>query len=117
MPTEVITALISAGVTLFVSIGSWHISNHTSRKQDQEKLKAMLDEHKEDTRKQIDELKDDITNFNSQVQVHLVELDMAIKTLSDRVEKHNNLIDRTYKLESEVRMNTSEINHLKERIS
>jgi peptidoglycan hydrolase CwlO-like protein len=77
----------------------------------------MLEEHKEDTRKQIDELKDDITNFNSQVQVHLAELDMAIKTLSDRVEKHNNLIDRTYKLESEVRMNTSEINHLKERIS
>jgi hypothetical protein len=29
MPTEVITALISAGVTLFVSIGSWHITNHT----------------------------------------------------------------------------------------
>ncbi len=117
MPTEVITALISAGVTLFVSIGSWHISNRTTRKQDQEKLKAMLDEHKEDTRKQIDSLKDEITDFNSQVQVHLAELDMAIKTLSDRVEKHNNLIDRTYKLESEVRMNTNEINHLKERIS
>jgi peptidoglycan hydrolase CwlO-like protein len=117
MPTEVITALISAGVTLFVSIGSWHISNHTTRKQDQEKLQTMLDEHKADTRKQIDSLKDEITDFNSQVQVHLAELDMAIKTLSDRVEKHNNLIDRTYKLESEVRMNTSEINHLKERIS
>lgn len=117
MPTEVITALISAGVTLFVSIGSWHISNHTTRKQDQEKLKSMLDEHKEDTRRQIDSLKDEITDFNSQVQVHLAELDMAIKSLSDRVEKHNNLIDRTYRLESEVRMNSSEINHIKERIS
>lgn len=117
MPTEVITALISAGVTLFVSIGSWHISNHTSRKQDQEKLKAMLDEHKVDTRKQIDGLKDDITNFNSQVQVHLAELDMAIKTLSDRVEKHNNFVEKTYQMASDIRQNTTEIEHLKEKLA
>lgn len=91
MPTEIITALISGLVTLSVAIGTWHVTG----KKDRSENKAMI-------LKNIEELKDDISNVNATVQQQIAVIDVKIETLSQRVEKHNQVIERTYKLEQAV---------------
>lgn len=105
MTPEFITAMISAGTTLLVSIGTWHVS----MKQYRLKNERMVADA-------IEDVKDTVTKTNADTQEHLAIIDLEIKTLSERVEKHNNVIERTFDLEKHVALNTSEINHLKEQI-
>ena len=106
MSTEVITATITAVTTLLVSIGTWHISMKQYRAKTNESIAAA-----------IESIKETVTENHAQVQVHLAEIDLEIKTLSERVEKHNQVLDRTHELEKNVALNTNEINHLKEKVS
>ena len=117
MSTEVITAIISAATTLIVSIGTWQISNRDSRRRQEEAMRRMLEEHKEDTRKRIGELKDEITRFDSQVQERLAVLELSMKTLSERVNHHNDLVDRMYKVEKRTDIQDEQIANLKERLA
>lgn len=105
MPVEVITAIISAITTLLVSVGTWHVTMRQYRLKNEEMVN-----------KAISDIKDTVTTNNAEIQEHLSIIDLKVGTLSDRVDKHNNLVERTYKLESDVKLNTSEINHLKERV-
>ena len=106
MSTEIITAIITGVTTLLVSIGTWHVSMKQYRAKTNESIAAA-----------IEAIKDTVTENNAKVQEHLSIIDYEVKTLSERVDKHNNLIDRTYKLEADVKLNTSEINHLNEKVS
>jgi len=91
MADTIICALISAGVTLIISVGTWLLSAKKENNQTREALKADL----------ID-LKDDVTGINATIQNQIAIIDLKIETLSDRVEKHNNVIERVYKLEQQV---------------
>lgn len=99
---EIVTAIISAFVTLVVSVGTWHITMKQYR------LKNM-----DMVEKAIDDVKDSMTANISQIQMHLVEMDMKIETLSDRTDKHNNLIDRMYAVEKKTDINERDIEELK----
>ena len=103
---EVIKTLITAFTTLLVSLGTWHISMRQYRLKNQETID-----------KAIDDVKDTVTRRSAETQEHLAVIDLKIETLSERVEKHNKVIERTFDLEKSVALNTSEINHIKERIS
>lgn len=105
MPSEIITALISAVTTLLVSIGTWHISMHQYRA----KNMSMVDNA-------ISEVKDTVTANISDIQSHLAIIDLEIKTLSDRVEKHNGVIERTYKLEQDSAVQAEQIKVANHRI-
>lgn len=91
MDAAIICAIISGAVTLLVSIGTWHI---TAKKDRNENKTLIL--------KNIEELKDDITGVNATIQQQIAVIDVKIETLSQRVEKHNQVIERTYKLEQAV---------------
>ena len=52
--------------------------------------------------KEIQSLKDDVTDMGANLQQKVALIDLQIGTLSERVEKHNNVIERTYKLEQKV---------------
>ena len=91
MTAEIWCALIAGVVTLITSIGTWYF---TARK-DRNETKVLL-------QKNIEDLKDDISNVNATVQQQIAVIDVKIETLSQRVEKHNNVIERTYKLEQAV---------------
>lgn len=91
MDTEIITALISGGVTLLVAIGTWHFTS----KKDRAENKTLI-------MKSISELKDDITGINANVQQQIAIIDLKIGDLTKQVEKHNSVIDRTYALEKAV---------------
>lgn len=105
MDTEIITALISGGVTLLVAIGTWHITAKKDRA-----------ENKELIMKNIDGLKDDITSINATVQQQIAIIDIKITDLTKQVEKHNNVIERTYKLEQDSAIHTEQIKVANHRI-
>lgn len=105
MDTEIITALISGFTTLLVAIGTWLV---TAKKDRQENKELLM--------KNINELKDDITSVNANVQQHIAIIDIKIDELSNRVEKHNNVIERTYKLEQDSAIHTEQIKVANHRI-
>lgn len=113
MPTEIITALISGCTTLLVSIGTWHFSAKKDREKQREDIKAELIKYHEKNREEIQdirdkdlrEIRDDVANMGANLQnkIALIEMSMnhtneKITELSNRVEKHNGVIERVYHL-------------------
>lgn len=113
MPTEIITALISGCTTLLVSIGTWHFSARKDREKQREDIKAELIKYHEKNREEIQdirdkdlrEIRDDVANMGANLQnkIALIEMSMnhtneKITELSNRVEKHNGVIERVYHL-------------------
>jgi outer membrane murein-binding lipoprotein Lpp len=91
MDSAIICALISGAVTLIGSLTTWRIT----AKKDQDETRRML-------KADIEDLKEDVTGINATIQQQIAVIDVKIETLSNRVEKHNNVIERTYKLEQAV---------------
>lgn len=91
MDATIICALISASVTLLVSIGTWQVS----AKRDRDKTRDMF-------KQDLADIKDDVTAINATIQNQIAIIDLKIETLSQRVEKHNNVVERMYKLEQQL---------------
>ena len=91
MSTELWCAIISGLVTLVTAIGTWHFT----AKKDSNANKALV-------LAKVAELKDDITAVNANVQQQFAVQTLQIETLSERVEKHNNVMERMFKLEQRV---------------
>jgi len=110
MPTEVITALIAGFVTLVTSIGTWHFSAKKDRDKTREDLIKQLNAYYEKNREAItdirqndlQDIRDDVTDMAASLQSKIAVIEEQIRTLSTRVEKHNQVIERTYKLEQAV---------------
>ena len=109
MDATIWCALISGAVTLIVSIGTWHLSARKDRENAKIEFANALDKHYARTMEDVksfhntlDVLKDDITQVNATIQNQVAVLDVKIDTLSTRVEKHNNVIERVFKLEQAV---------------
>ena len=91
MNTEIWCALISGIVTLLVALGTWHVTG----KKDKVETERLFTE-------KIEDLKDDVSSINATVQQQIAVVNVTVQTLSDRVDKHNNVIERMYKLEQKV---------------
>lgn len=110
MPTEIWCAIISGVVTLIVSVGSFQASVRKDRDKQKEDLEKMLLSYYEKNRAEIEkiksndlqEIRDDITDMGASLQNKLTVVEVKVETLSSRVEKHNQVIERTYKLEQAV---------------
>ena len=114
MPTEIWCALIAGVVTLATSIGTWHFSAKKDRDKTREDLLKQLNEYYQKNREEIDkirqtdlrEIRDDVSQMgaNLQQKIAIIEMELGhtrndITTLSARVEKHNNVIERVFRLE------------------
>ena len=117
MSAEIITALISATVTLLVSIGTWHVTMRQYRI----KNEGMVT-------KAIEDVKDTVTANNADIQQHLALIDLQIKnmtdtmdlkieTLSERVERHNQVIERTRVLEKDIAVYGEQIADIRARMA
>ena len=110
VPTEIWTALIAGLVTLLTSIGTWHFSIKKDRIQQREDLKAELIKYHEKNRDEIKdirendlrEIRDDLSDMGANLQNKIAVVEVQIGTLSERVEKHNNVLERMFKLEQKV---------------
>lgn len=131
MPTEIITALISGCTTLLVSIGTWHFSAKKDREKQREDIKAELIKYHEKNREEIQdirdkdlrEIRDDVANMgaNLQSRIALIEMSMnhtseKISELSNRVEKHNGVIERTSVLEEKMSVANHRIEDLEHKV-
>lgn len=94
----VLNTVISSAISLAVAFGTWHVSMKKDREKQVDEVKEVLDKHREEYLTGIQEVKDDVAKTNS----HIALVDEKISTLSDRVERHNNVIERTYALETRV---------------
>lgn len=94
----VLNTVISSAISLAVAFGTWHVSMKKDREKQVDEVKTILNNHREEYLTGIQEVKDDVAKTNS----HIGIIDEKISTLSDRVERHNNVIERTYHLETEV---------------
>lgn len=125
MSDDVKIALISGGVgiltALIASIGSFQLSTKKDREKQRNDLKAELITYHNKNREEIEkirqndlkEIRNDITQTreditqmgaNLQQKIAIVELNQShmredVVVLSNRVEKHNGVIERTYRLE------------------
>lgn len=91
MDSAIICALISGAVTLVGSLITWRITAKKDQGETRKQLKA-----------EIDSLKEDVAGINATFQQHIAVIDVKIDTLSARVEKHNQVMERTFKLEQAV---------------
>lgn len=118
MSENVVVALISGGVGIITSlvgaIGAFHASMKKSGAQQRDDIKAELIKYHEKNREEIKdirqndlrEIRDDVTQMGASLQqkISLIELQLNhtredISVLSNRVEKHNGIVERTYRLE------------------
>jgi hypothetical protein len=109
---SIVTALISAGVTLVVCL----INNYWINKRHAE-------DAKETSRKQVDELKDGFAKSLGEVVRGQMELGHSVDLVKCRidelakdVDKHNKVIERTYKLEDRANLHDEQIRVANHRI-
>ena len=84
MNEAILTALITSGVTLAMCL----INNNEQRKRDA----IVRDADRKEMQRKQDEMINDLKN-------DIKMIDYRIKTLSEHVESHNKVVDRTYDLE------------------
>lgn len=63
-----------------------------------------LGEHRKEYLDGIDEVKDTIADIKSEYKTTVATVSLQIKNLEDKQDKHNSIIERTYKLESDVKL-------------
>lgn len=120
MSSEIICAIISGVVTLAVSFGTWHLSMKQDRDKLKDELRAALTEYYEKNRSEIrnirendlQNIRDDLMDMRQEIAV----IKVNINTLSERVDKHNNVIDRTYKLEQASVLHDEQLKNMDHRI-
>ena len=109
----VLDTVITAGMSLIVAFGTWHVTMKKDREKQVNEVKKILDDHREEYLSGIRDVKDEVSESKATVQTYIAVTNEKIDTLSDRVEKHNNVIERTYKLETEMAVAKEEIGIIK----
>lgn len=132
IPTEIWCALIAGFVTLITSIGSFQMSVKKDREKAKEELKEELIKYHEQNReaiqvireKDLREIREDISNMGANLQQKIAVLELEqnhtrtdIVTLSNRVEKHNGVIERTLRLEDNDKLLDEKIKVANHRLS
>ena len=105
----VLNTLITSGISLAVAFGTWHVTIRKDREKQTEEVKKILNDHREEYLSGIQDVKDEVKSVKSTVELNQALTNEKIDTLSERVEKHNGVIERTLKLETEMAVAKEEI--------
>ena len=131
MDVSIINTIITAGVTLLISIGTWHFSAKKDREKQREDIKAELIKYHEKNREEIKkiqegdlrEIRDDLTSMGATLQnkISIIEVELGhtrndITTLSNRVERHNGVVERTSVLEEKISVANHRIDDLEHKV-
>lgn len=109
---QIITAVISAAATLIVCL----INNHFQRKRDKSTMAKEQEQQQADLIAHLEEIianQDDSTN---QIRNEIGMVEYKLSELSKHVEKHNNVIERTYELEKRTELQEEKIKVANHRI-
>lgn len=91
MDSTLLGVIITQVTTILIASGGWYFG----ARKDREKTRKLMES-------EIQGLKEDVTDMGANLQQKIALIDLQIGTLSERVEKHNSVIERTYKLEQKV---------------
>ena len=112
----VLNTLITSGISLAVAFGTWHVTIRKDREKQTEEVKKILNDHREEYLSGIQDVKDEVKSVKSTVELNQALTNEKIDTLSERVEKHNGVIERTFKLETEMAVAKEEIGVIKNNV-
>ena len=107
-----IIALITAVLTFSASVYSAAKVSHDNRDKTIRAVEDAIRSVKEDSKAQDQEIHAEILLFKQETSGALDLIRKDITTLSDRVEKHNGLIDRVYRLEADRDLQAEKIQNL-----
>jgi len=94
-----VIAIVTAVLTFLASVGSAAIVSIGNRNKTIEAVKEELRNVREESKATDQEMHAEILLFKQETAGSLNLIRKDITTLSDRVEKHNGVVDRTYVLE------------------
>ncbi len=106
----VVTALITSVTTVSLTAGGWVIASKKSKKDEKKEIIDILTKHKEETNRQILTIQKSVDGLANDFGKYQELMQLKFDTLTERVEKHNNVIERTYALEKDMDV-------MKERVS
>lgn len=86
----VVTALISSASCVLAIVATYHTLSKDKDAKDDEMARRLSD-----------------------IDIKLAVLDEKVETLSERVQRHNGVIERVFKLEEQERLNEQEIREIK----
>ena len=112
MSTEIVTAIISAVTTFVVAFGSWHVSMARERDKTIETNRQMFESYRDELKEKFEGLRDEVTAVNANMQQQIALIELKIDTLSKHVEKHNQVVERTFKLEEQSAVHSEQIKAL-----
>lgn len=112
----ILTTIISVVGSLLVAYGTWTVSMKQARKKEHDEIMELLEEHRKETQKDIRALQDELTDTKAVMQNKISIIEIKIDTLSEMVEKHNGVIERTYILEQKSAVQEEQIKVANHRI-
>lgn len=103
---QIITAVISAAATLIVCL----INNHFQRKRDESARAREKEQQQADLTAHLEKI------IANQIRNEIGMVEYKLSELSKHVEKHNNVIERTYELEKRTELQEEKIKVANHRI-
>lgn len=116
METTIIVALISGSVAFLGSMLGFVASERARKDKATNEISETLKSHRDEYIAQIDEVKDSIKDMTATYQKTVAVIDMKIDALEKAQNKHNNLIERMYKVEQDTAVHTEQIKVANHRI-
>ena len=115
--SSIINTLITGFVTLLVSLGTWHISMKKDRDNIKVELSKTINENHDEYIKGIQDVRGDVSDMGANLQQKVAVIEVQIDTLSNRVEKHNNVVERVFHLEDNDKLLDEKISVANHRIA
>ena len=112
MSEAVLVALITGGLTLAGTILTVAFSHRSTLAALDKKTEVSDERIHGEINTMKSELQGEINVMKTELQGEINVIMTDIKTLSERVDVHNNLIDRTYKLEEHAKVTDERLKHL-----
>ncbi len=109
----IVTTVISVSATIAVCL----INNHFQRKRDEDARKAEKENQQADLTAHLEEIianQDDSTN---QIRGEIEMIRYQLSELAKHVDKHNNVIERTYELEKRTELQEEKLKVANHRLS
>lgn len=100
--SSLITGALTSLTTVSLTIGGWIVADKHSKKAEKEKLRLMLEDHKAASNEQIASIHSAIGELRHEYTDSQNIIELKLDTLTKQVEKHNNVIERTYALEKDM---------------
>jgi len=99
METTIVSSLIEGGVTVLGSVLALYGLIYTTKKKALSTLEEKLEKHREEYLTRIDAVENSISAIKADNDKWQSVIRVEIQTLSDRQEKNNKVIERTFHLE------------------